>query len=63
MLASGAVARGLSGCVSWALDIGSMFLDQGTDLRLQHWQVDSLPLSHQGSPPAHFESRFYEYRA
>ena len=27
-----------------------IFLDQGLNLRLLHWQVDSLPLSHQGSP-------------
>ena len=26
------------------------FLTQGLNLRLPHWQVDSLPLSHQGSP-------------
>ena len=74
MPASGAVARGLSGCVSRALDTASILvvhrpscsvacrilLDQGLDLSLQHWQVDSLPLRHQGSPPAHFESRFYD---
>ena len=27
-----------------------IFLDQGSNLCLLHWQVDSLPLSHQGSP-------------
>ena len=27
-----------------------IFLDQGSNLKLLHWQVDSLPLSHQGSP-------------
>ena len=27
-----------------------IFLDQGSNLCLWHWQVDSLPLSHQGSP-------------
>ena len=26
------------------------FPDQGSNLCLLHWQVDSLPLSHQGSP-------------
>ena len=26
-----------------------IFLDQGLNPRLLHWQVDSLPLSHQGS--------------
>ena len=25
--------------------------DQGLNLRLLHWQVDSLPLSHRESPP------------
>ena len=39
------VARGLS--CSWACGI---FLDQGSNLCLLHWQMDSLPLSHQGSP-------------
>ena len=27
-----------------------IFLDQGSNPYLLHWQVDSLPLSHQGSP-------------
>ena len=27
-----------------------IFLDQGSNPHLLHWQVDSLPLSHQGSP-------------
>ena len=27
-----------------------LFPDQGSDPRLLHWQADSLPLSHQGSP-------------
>ena len=27
-----------------------IFLDQGLNLCLPHWQVDSLPLNHQGSP-------------
>ena len=27
-----------------------IFLIQGSDLSLLHWQADSLPLSHQGSP-------------
>ena len=26
-------------------------LDQGSDLCPLHWQVDSLPLDHQGRPP------------
>ena len=29
-----------------------IFLDQRLHLCLQHWQVDSLPLSHQGGPTA-----------
>ena len=27
-----------------------IFLDQGTNLRLLHWQADSVPLSHQRKP-------------
>ena len=27
-----------------------IFLTQGSNLHLQHWQADSLPPSHQGSP-------------
>ena len=27
-----------------------VFLDQGSNLYLLHWQVDSLPCSHQGTP-------------
>ena len=27
-----------------------IFLDQGSNLYLLHWQADSLPLSHQGNP-------------
>ena len=27
-----------------------IFLTQGSNLHLLHWQVDSLPLSHQGNP-------------
>jgi len=29
-----------------------IFLTQGSNLCLQYWQVDSLPLGHQGSPKA-----------
>ena len=39
------VAHGLS-CPS----AHGIFLDQGLNFCLLHWQVDSLPLSHQGSP-------------
>ena len=28
-----------------------LFFDQGSNPCLLHWQTDSLPLSHQGSPP------------
>ena len=57
---------GFSGCGSWDLDhrltqqlwcmgLGcfkafGIFLDQGLNLCLLHWQADSLALSHQGSP-------------
>ena len=37
------------GCSSMARGI---FSDQGSNLCLLHWQVDSLPLSHQGSTPS-----------
>ena len=57
------VAYGLRSCSSRALSTSSavvvhglscsaacgIFLDQGSNLCLLHWQVDSLPLSHQGS--------------
>ena len=33
-----------------------IFLDQGLNLLL-HWQVDSLPLNHQGSPKLDFISK------
>ena len=42
---SGLRAHGLS--CSMACGI---FLDQESNLYLLHWQVDSLPLKHQGSP-------------
>ena len=32
-----------------------IFLGQGLNLRLLHWQVDSLPLSRQGSPALSFK--------
>ena len=60
----GSRARGLSRCSSQALghrlnSFGAWaqllcglwgLLDQGSNPHLLHWQVDSLPLSHQGSP-------------
>ena len=33
---------------------GGIFLDQGLNSCLLHWQADSLPLSHQGSPDDSF---------
>ena len=35
--------------LSCSMECG-IFLDQGSNLCLLHWQADSLPLSHQGSP-------------
>ena len=46
---------GSSVCGIFNIGIGShfllqgVFLDQGSNLCLRHWQVDSLPLSHLGS--------------
>ena len=39
------VAHGLSCSVAYGI-----FLEQGSNSCLLHWQEDSLPLSHQGSP-------------
>ena len=39
------VAHGLSCSLARGI-----FLDQGSNLNLLHWQADSLPLNHQGSP-------------
>ena len=36
--------------VGWHFLLQGIFLTQRTNLRLLHWQEDSLPLSHQGSP-------------
>ena len=47
--ASVAVAQELSSSKA-----GGIFPDQGLNLRLLHWQGDSLPLSHQGRPIALF---------
>ena len=35
-----------------------IFPDQGSNLCLLHWQVDSLPLSHQGSPWTWYFKKF-----
>ena len=32
----------------------AIFLTQGLNLRLLHWQVGSLPLTHQRSPQHHY---------
>ena len=47
------MARGL-GCSAGR----GIFLDQGSNPCLLHWMVDSLPLSHQRSPPSSFYSVF-----
>ena len=59
-----AAAHRLSNCGSWAYSTGliavvhqlscsaacGIFLGQGSNLCLLHWQADSISLSHQGSP-------------
>ena len=47
------VVHRLSRCV-----VCRIFLDQGSNLCLLHWQADSLPLSHQGSPHMNFRISF-----
>ena len=64
--ASVVAARGLDSCSPGALEqrlnscgalasllcvVCGVFLDQGSNPCLLHWQADSLTLSHQGSPP------------
>ena len=51
---SGVVAQGLS--CSEACEI---FQDQGFNPCLLHWRADSLPLSHEGSPPTTLKFKFY----
>ena len=46
------VAHGLSCPVACGI-----FLDQRLNLRLLHWQVGSLLLSHQGSPVTHLRQQ------
>ena len=61
------VHRRFSSCSSWApehrlrsceqlscSEIRGIILDQGSNPYLLHWQVDSLPLNHQGSPQIHY---------
>ena len=38
-----------------------IFSDQGLNLCLLHWQMGSLPLSHQGSPGVHYSSSLPTY--
>ena len=52
-LGSRAVARRLS-CSSAC----GIFPDQGSNPCLLHWQADSLPLSHRGSPWRHFSKKY-----
>ena len=70
MQASATEVCGLSSCRSQALSTGSIvvvhrlsysvacqiFLDQGLNLCLLHWQADSLSLSHQEYPEVRFLS-------
>ena len=46
LYSTGSVVVALGLTISAACGI---FLDQGSNLCLLHWQVDSLPLRHQGS--------------
>ena len=48
------VAHGLSCSLACGV-----FLDQGLNPFVLHWQVDSLPVSHQGSPQWYFEMRAF----
>ena len=47
------------------MEVGCHFLlqgilpTQGSNPHLLHWQADSLPLSHQGSPPGHLGLDFH----
>ena len=54
VVACGLSNRGsrLSGCGTgtWLLHACGIFLDRGSNPCLLHWQANSLPLSHQGSP-------------
>ena len=40
---------------------GGIFLDQGWNLCLLHWQVNSLPLSHQGSQLEHNYDKTWQH--
>ena len=49
LLGSVAVTHGLSCSAACGI-----FLDQESNTRLLHWQVEALPLHHQGSAKHHF---------
>ena len=40
----------------------AIFPDQGLHPRPPHWQVESYPLSHQGSPQCSFNLNFFQRR-
>ena len=46
-------------CVLRCSTACGIFLDQGSNLRLLHWQADSLPLSYQGNPVDILKKRFF----
>ena len=50
--------HGLSGPTACGI-----FLGHGSNQRVLHWQVDSSPLSHQGSPPNDFLNKWNEDHA
>ena len=52
-----AVMHGLSCSVACGL-----FLDRGSNPCLLHWQADSLPLSHQGSPEIHCLLNYFSFQ-
>ena len=63
---SGAAAPSFSGLGSIVVTLRlscsaacGIFPDQGSNLCLLYWQMDSLSLSHQGSPPALFFNNVY----
>ena len=70
--ASAVAAHGLSSCSSQALDIGptvmvhrlscstyGIFLDQGPNLCLLHWQVDSFTTEPPGKPTSHIKFLYF----
>ena len=70
LLSAGSGACGLCSCSSPALVVAhrpsssaarGVFLDQGLNPCLLHWQVDSLSLSHQGSPSNSIYIYYYIY--